>query len=105
MSGQSVMDRVQAARHSVLGSQIGKKVCKATTEEILAPKRKHLEDLLQYTHDSNVNVSDIVDMLLSRTHNQSWVVVYKSLITLHHLMCYGNEVQSSILFALYSFFP
>ncbi|XP_063710323.1 phosphatidylinositol-binding clathrin assembly protein LAP-like isoform X9 [Symsagittifera roscoffensis] len=91
MSGQSVMDRMQAARHSVLGSQIGKKVCKATTEEILAPKRKHLEDLLQYTHDPNVNVTDIIDLLLSRTHNQNWVVVYKSLVTLHHLMCYGHE--------------
>ncbi|XP_075253894.1 phosphatidylinositol-binding clathrin assembly protein unc-11-like isoform X3 [Convolutriloba macropyga] len=91
MSGQSVIDRMQAAKHSVLGSQIGKKVCKATTEEILAPKRKHLEDLLQYTHDPNVNVTDIIDLLLSRTHNQNWVVVYKSLITLHHLMCYGHE--------------
>jgi len=91
MSGQSVLDRMQAAKHSVMGSQIGKKVCKATTEEILAPKRKHLEDLLQYTHDPNVSVTDIIDLLLSRTHNQNWVVVYKSLITLHHLMNYGHE--------------
>jgi hypothetical protein len=91
MSGQSVLDRVQAARHSVMGQQIAKKVCKATTEELLAPKRKHLEDLLQYTHDPNVNVADIIDYILSRTHNNNWVVVFKSLITLHHLMCYGNE--------------
>ena len=23
--------------------------------------------------------------------NQNWVVVFKSLVTLHHMMCYGNE--------------
>ena len=31
-----------------------------------------------------------------RTQNPSWVVVYKALITTHHLMCYGNEVAISL---------
>merc|ERR1719461_2176343 len=28
---------------------------------------------------------------MERTLNPSWVVVYKGLITIHHLMCCGNE--------------
>ena len=43
MSGQSIMDRVQAARHSIAGQGLAKSVCKATTEEIIGPKKKHLD--------------------------------------------------------------
>uniref|UniRef100_A0A1I7XRH0 Macrophage erythroblast attacher n=1 Tax=Heterorhabditis bacteriophora TaxID=37862 RepID=A0A1I7XRH0_HETBA len=32
-----------AAKHSLAGSQLGKTICKATTEELMAPKKKHLD--------------------------------------------------------------
>ena len=35
----------------------------------------------------------MADLLIERTQNTSWVVTFKSLITIHHLMCYGNEVS------------
>ncbi|KAH9500179.1 hypothetical protein Btru_077420 [Bulinus truncatus] len=37
------MDRVVAARHSIAGQGLAKSVCKATTEEIIGPKKKHLD--------------------------------------------------------------
>lgn len=43
MSGQSVMDRVTAAKHTIAGQGLAKTVCKATTEEVMGPKRKHLD--------------------------------------------------------------
>jgi len=41
--GQTINDRLTAAKHSLAGSQLGKTVCKATTEELMAPKKKHLD--------------------------------------------------------------
>ncbi len=43
MSGQSITDRITAAQHSVTGSAVSKTVCKATTHEVMGPKKKHLE--------------------------------------------------------------
>ena len=43
MSGQSIVDRLNAAKHTVAGSALGRAVVKATTEEIIGPKRKHLD--------------------------------------------------------------
>lgn len=43
MSGQSITDRIAAAQHSMTGSAISKAVCKATTHEVSAPKKKHLD--------------------------------------------------------------
>uniref|UniRef100_A0A8C3PV95 ENTH domain-containing protein n=1 Tax=Chrysolophus pictus TaxID=9089 RepID=A0A8C3PV95_CHRPC len=39
----------------------------------------------------NVNIPQLADTLFERTANSSWVVVFKALITTHHLMMYGNE--------------
>uniref|UniRef100_A0A667XA58 Phosphatidylinositol binding clathrin assembly protein b n=1 Tax=Myripristis murdjan TaxID=586833 RepID=A0A667XA58_9TELE len=39
----------------------------------------------------NVNIPQLADSLFERTTNTSWVVVFKSLISTHHLMVYGNE--------------
>uniref|UniRef100_A0A671VD08 Phosphatidylinositol-binding clathrin assembly protein n=1 Tax=Sparus aurata TaxID=8175 RepID=A0A671VD08_SPAAU len=113
MSGQSITDRITAAQHSVTGSAISKTVCKATTHEIMGPKKKHLDfvaaeetiqptstlwrsmsevgDLIQCTNEMNVNIPQLADTLFERTTNTSWVVVFKSLTTTHHLMVYGNE--------------
>ncbi|KAI4902397.1 hypothetical protein NFI96_027506, partial [Prochilodus magdalenae] len=91
MSGQSITDRITAAQHSVTGSAVSKTVCKATTHEIMGPKKKHLDYLIQCTNEMNVNIPQLADTLFERTTNTSWVVVFKSLITTHHLMVYGNE--------------
>ncbi|OWK17188.1 PICALM, partial [Cervus elaphus hippelaphus] len=50
-----------------------------------------LQDLIQCTNEMNVNIPQLADSLFERTTNSSWVVVFKSLITTHHLMVYGNE--------------
>uniref|UniRef100_A0A8D0DMV8 Phosphatidylinositol-binding clathrin assembly protein n=1 Tax=Salvator merianae TaxID=96440 RepID=A0A8D0DMV8_SALMN len=91
MSGQSITDRITAAQHSVTGSAIAKAVCKATTHEVMGPKKKHLDYLIQCTNEMNVNIPQLADTLFERTANSSWVVVFKALITTHHLMMYGNE--------------
>uniref|UniRef100_A0A8B9KA60 Phosphatidylinositol-binding clathrin assembly protein n=1 Tax=Astyanax mexicanus TaxID=7994 RepID=A0A8B9KA60_ASTMX len=91
MSGQSITDRITAAQHSVTGSAVSKTVCKATTHEVMGPKKKHLDYLIQCTNEMNVNIPQLADTLFERTTSTSWVVVFKSLITTHHLMVYGNE--------------
>ncbi|XP_059820536.1 phosphatidylinositol binding clathrin assembly protein a isoform X11 [Hypanus sabinus] len=91
MSGQSITDRIAAAQHSVTGSAVSKTVCKATTHEIMGPKKKHLDYLIQCTNEMNVNIPQLADSLFERTTNSSWVVVFKSLITTHQMMVYGNE--------------
>ncbi|XP_068455973.1 phosphatidylinositol binding clathrin assembly protein a isoform X10 [Clinocottus analis] len=91
MSGQSITDRITAAQHSVTGSAITKTVCKSTTHEIMGPKKKHLDYLIQCTNEMNVNIPQLADTLFERTANTSWVVVFKSLTATHHLMVYGNE--------------
>ncbi|KAL8615471.1 hypothetical protein ACOMHN_053807 [Nucella lapillus] len=91
MSGQSIMDRVAAAKHSIAGQGLAKSVCKATTEEIIGPKKKHLDYLLQCTNEPNVSIPQLADLLIERTQHSNWVVVYKALITIHNLVNYGNE--------------
>jgi hypothetical protein len=91
MSGQSIVDRLNAAKHTVAGSALGRAVVKATTDEIMGPKRKHLDYLLQCTSEINVSIPQMADLLIERTQNPSWAGTFKALITIHHLMCYGNE--------------
>lgn len=50
-------------------------------------------DLIQATQETNVNVPQMADTLMERAGNASWVVVFKALITTHHLMVHGNEVR------------
>ncbi|CAF0978826.1 unnamed protein product [Rotaria magnacalcarata] len=89
--GQSLVDRLLAAKNTIAGQALAKVVCKATTEEIMGPKRKHLDFLLQATNEMNVSIPQLADLLIERTQNSSWVVSFKALITIHHLMCFGNE--------------
>ncbi|XP_077961434.1 phosphatidylinositol-binding clathrin assembly protein isoform X22 [Gasterosteus aculeatus] len=91
MSGQSITDRIAAAQHSMTGSAISKAVCKATTHEVSGPKKKHLDYLIHCTNEMNVSIPQLADTLFERTANSSWVVVFKALITTHHLTMYGNE--------------
>lgn len=43
MAGQTINDRFLAAKHSLAGQGLAKSVCKATTEEMIGPKKKHLD--------------------------------------------------------------
>lgn len=52
-----------------------------------------LADLIHCTNELNVSVPHLADTLFERTANNSWVVVFKALVTTHHLMMYGNEVS------------
>ncbi|XP_050987347.1 clathrin coat assembly protein AP180 isoform X3 [Labeo rohita] len=91
MSGQTLTDRIAAAQYSLTGSEVARAVCKATTHEVMGPKKKHLEYLIQATQESNVNIPQMADTLFERAGNASWIVVFKALVTTHHLMVHGNE--------------
>ncbi|XP_059839124.1 phosphatidylinositol-binding clathrin assembly protein isoform X31 [Hypanus sabinus] len=91
MSGQTITDRIAAAQYSVTGSAVARAVCKATTHEVMGPKKKHLDYLIQATNETNVNIPQMADTLFERATNSSWVVVFKALVTTHHLMVHGNE--------------
>ena len=38
-----------------------------------------------------MSIPTLANLLIERTQNQNWIVVFKALVTLHHMMCYGNE--------------
>ncbi|XP_055630905.1 phosphatidylinositol-binding clathrin assembly protein LAP isoform X4 [Toxorhynchites rutilus septentrionalis] len=91
MAGQTINDRLLAARHSLAGQGLAKSVCKATTEEMIGPKKKHLDYLVHCTNEPNVSIPHLANLLVERSQNTNWVVVYKALITTHHVLAYGNE--------------
>ncbi|KAL1517505.1 hypothetical protein ABEB36_001262 [Hypothenemus hampei] len=91
MAGQTINDRFLAARHSIAGQGLAKAVCKATTEEMIAPKKKHLDYLVHCTNEPNVSIPQLANLVIERSQNNNWVVVYKALVTCHHMMCYGND--------------
>ncbi|XP_017784939.1 PREDICTED: phosphatidylinositol-binding clathrin assembly protein LAP-like [Nicrophorus vespilloides] len=109
MAGQTINDRLLAAKHSIAGQGLAKSVCKATTEELLGPKKKHLDYLIHCTNEPNVSIPQMANLLMERSQSTSWVVVYKALITTHHIMCYGNErftqylASSNVSFQLSNF--
>ncbi|XP_037541735.1 clathrin coat assembly protein AP180 isoform X2 [Nematolebias whitei] len=91
MSGQTLTDRIAAAQYQLTGSDMARAVCKATTHEVMAPKKKHLEYLVSATNTTNVNIPQMADTLFERSTNASWVVVFKALVTTHHISVHGNE--------------
>ncbi|XP_051544750.1 clathrin coat assembly protein AP180-like [Myxocyprinus asiaticus] len=91
MSGQTLTDRIAAAQYQLTGSDVARTVCKATTHEVMAPKKKHLDYLISATNETNVNIPQMADTLFERSTNASWVVVFKALTTTHHICIYGNE--------------
>ncbi|XP_043484210.1 phosphatidylinositol-binding clathrin assembly protein LAP isoform X9 [Leptopilina heterotoma] len=91
MAGQTISDRLLAARHSIAGQGLAKAVCKATTEEMIGPKKKHLDYLIHCTNEPNVSIPQLANLLIERSQNTNWTVVFKALITVHHMLCYGNE--------------
>ncbi|CAG9819361.1 unnamed protein product [Phaedon cochleariae] len=91
LAGQTINDRLLAAKHSLAGQGLAKSACKATTEEMIGPKKKHLDYLVHCTNEPNVSIPQLANLLIERSQNTNWVVVYKALVTVHHMMCYGNE--------------
>jgi len=87
----SVVDRLHAAKFTVTGNEVSKIIGKATTHEMGAPKRKHLDYLISSTHEPNVSLPECADMLLMRVQDPSWIVSLKAMISLHHIMNDGNE--------------
>ncbi len=77
-----------------------------TVKCVKALKSSHLSvsysltDLIQATQESNVNIPQMADTLFERAGNASWVVVFKALVTTHHLMVHGNEVRSKQLISV-----
>ena len=54
-AGQTLNDRLLAARHSLAGQGLAKAVCKATTEELIGPKKKHLDCKLEFFFSSSLS--------------------------------------------------
>ncbi|XP_032185990.1 phosphatidylinositol-binding clathrin assembly protein-like isoform X2 [Mustela erminea] len=92
-----------------MGSSASKAALGATTDEPMEPKAKHLADLIQYINGTNMSVDHLADVLSEKTGNSSWVVVFKALVTVHHLMVHGNErfiqhlASRNSLFTLHNF--
>ncbi|KAH0540209.1 hypothetical protein KQX54_014541, partial [Cotesia glomerata] len=47
--------------------------------------------LIHCTNEPNVSIPQLANLLVERSQNTNWTVVFKALITVHHLLCYGNE--------------
>jgi hypothetical protein len=47
--------------------------------------------LLACTDEPNISIPQLANLLIDRSQHTSWTVVFKSLITIHHLLNYGNE--------------
>ena len=50
-------------------------------------------DIQNSLEATNISIPEVADMLFERCGNSSWVVVFKSLVTSHHLMSNANEVS------------
>lgn len=87
----NVIDRVESARHTLTGSGLSKAISKATSHEVIGPKKKHVDYIQGSLESGNVSLPDTADMLFERCTNSSWVVVFKALVTCHHLMSNANE--------------
>ncbi len=50
--------------------------------------------LVNCTYEPRLAMPEFANYIISRSHNSSWVVSFKALITIHHLMNCGSEVRS-----------
>lgn len=90
-NGQTINDRINAMKYALVGQGLARTVCKATTEEVIAPKKKHLDYLIACSEEPNVSIPQLANLLFERTMHSSWAVAFKALITIHKLICSGNE--------------
>lgn len=98
----SLEDKLHAVKHFISGQSLSLVVFKATTAELRGPKRKHLNYLANVTHEPNVSIPSLARYLMRRARHPEWPVAFKSLITIHHLICYGNEKFIQNLASSYS---
>lgn len=90
-TSQSLEDKLYALKYFLSGKGIPFVVVKATTSELIGPKKKHLSYLVNMTHEPNVSIPNMVKHLMIRARFPDWSVAFKAIITMHHLMAYGNE--------------
>ena len=90
-TSQSLEDKLTAFKYFIYGKGIPYAVLKATTSELIGPKKKHLNYLVNMTHEQNVSIPNMVKHLMLRARYPDWPVSFKAIITIHHLMVYGNE--------------
>jgi len=90
-TSQNFEDKLYALKYLISGKGIPYVVLKATTSELIGPKRKHLNYLVHISHEPNVSVPNMVKHLMLRSRFPDWQVSFKAIITIHHLMTYGNE--------------
>lgn len=80
-----------ALKYILWGQGISLVVLKATTSELIGPKKKHLNYLVAMSNEPNVSIPSMVKHLIFRARHPDWPVTFKALITIHHLTTYGNE--------------
>ena len=86
-----VIDKFEAAKNTLTGDSLNKAVCKASSHELIAPKRKHVDYLVLCTNEPMVSIPDLATFILERVKVTNWVVSFKALVTAHFLMVQGNE--------------
>lgn len=86
-NGQTLNDRLLAARHSLAGQGLAKAVCKATTEELISPKKKHLDCKPVFSCvNLNRHLTDLKRFSASRVH----ILHYLGHFDCHYL-CNGES--------------
>ena len=90
-TSQSLEDKLYAIKYFLSGQSILFVVLKSTTTELIGPKKKHLNYLVNMTNEPNVPIPKLVKHLMRRSRNPEWSIAFKTIITIHHLMDYGNE--------------
>lgn len=90
-TSQSLEDKLFALKYFLSGQGIPFVVIKATTSELIGPKKKHLNYLLTMTNEPNVSIPSMAKHLVARARHPDWPIAFKSLITMHHLITYGHE--------------
>ena len=92
VSSKDLESRLDSFLNIMSGNGIQFRVIKATSNEFRGPKRKHLDYLVQMTHEPNVSMDSLTKHLMKRVQSifTSWVVLFKTLITIHWLIANGN---------------
>jgi hypothetical protein len=69
-TGQTLNDRLNAARYALAGQGLARVVCKATTEEVIGPKKKHLDCMM-----SSIILFEFFRFFLSLFFNWSQIII------------------------------
>ena len=66
-------------------------VAKATSNDLMSPKQKHLDVLLQRINVKDANLDEISVPLIEKMQSHNWQTNYKAIISLNFLIQNGNE--------------